>query len=139
MRVRKTDVSGDMTYGHGSADFWVDVPQLTVQKIITGLNLFLGDFFLNTTAGMPWLQQVIGFGTGSLYDAAIQQQILTTPSVTAINAYSSSLNPTTRKLTVNVEGQSLFGPFSLTVETPFALPPLSGFGVGGFSQNGFGQ
>ena len=139
MRVRMVDQNGDMVYGHGSADFWVDVPQLTEQKIITGLNLFLGDFFLNTSAGMPWLTKVIGFGTGSLYDAAIQQQILTTPSVTAITSYSSSLNPATRQLTVNVAGQSLFGPFSVSVETPFALPPLGGYGVGGYAQNGFGQ
>ena len=139
MRVRKVDASGDMVYGHGSADFWVDVPQLTVQKIITGLNLFLGDFFLNTAAGMPWLTQVIGFGTNSLYDAAIQQQILTTPSVTAINAYSSSLNNSTRLLTVDVEGQSLFGPFSLSIDLPFAPPPGGGYGVGGYSQNGYGQ
>jgi hypothetical protein len=124
-----------MTFGQGSANFLIDSAQCVEQAILTGLKLFKGEWFLDITAGMPWHQQVIGFGTQALYDQAIQAQIKGTQGVTAIDSYSSFLNRSSRALTVNVKGQSLYGPFSISTTVPVA----GGFGVEGFGEGGFGQ
>ncbi len=137
MRVRTLDENGDMTWGFGSQNFLVDSVQLVKQKILTGLRLFQGEFFLDTTAGMPWDSQVLGVGTRALYDTAIQRQILSTKGVTGITSYSSSFNPKTRNLNVTVQVTTQFGNVSITL--PFALPLLGGYGVGGYSVNSYGQ
>jgi hypothetical protein len=137
MRYRQRSSSGDMIYGHGSADFFIDSPQAVQQAVVTGLRLFLGEFFLDTSAGMPWLTQVIGPNTRSTYDNAIKNQILSTTGVTGIANYSSSLNPTTRLLTVSVTVQSAYG--NIAIAIPFVPPYLGGFGVGGFAVAGFGE
>lgn len=137
MRVRMQDQHGDMVFGQGSANFWINSAQGVQQAIITGLRLWRGQFFYNTAAGMPWTQEVIGFGTQAIYDQAVQSQIKSTEGVTGIDSYSSSLNPKTRHLTINAKGQSLYGPFVISTEIPVA--PAGGFGVGGFATRGFGQ
>ena len=129
MRVRAQDANGDMTFGFGQANFLVNSPQAVLQLILTGLKLFQGEFFLNTAAGMPWNSQVIGFGTQSLYDPAIQNQILNTTGVTGLTSYSSSLNKVTRELSVAFSVSTQFGPISATVSIPFAPPLTSGYGV----------
>jgi hypothetical protein len=130
MRVRALDQNGDMQFGFGSQNFFIDNLQLVQQKVITGLKLWQGEFFLDTTAGMPWNTKVLGVNTQSLYDAAIQQQIKGTTGVTGIASYSSSFNSTTRQLNVNVMVMSQFGNF--TISLPFALPLLGGYGVLGY-------
>lgn len=138
MRVRAQDANGDMTFGFGSANFLVNSPQCVEQLILTGLALFQGEFFLNTTAGMPWDTQVLGFRTSTLYDQAIQNQIRNTAGVTAITGYSSSLNAVSRLLTVRVSVQTLFGPLTLSFSLPFAPPVTSGYGVGGYGVGIYG-
>ena len=138
MRVRQLDADGDMLWGFGSQNFFIDDVQLVQQKILTGLKLWQGEWFLDTTAGMPWNTSVLGRVSQSIYDAAIQRQIRSTKGVTGITSYSSSFNAVTRNLNVNVQVSTLFGPLTLTV--PFYLPPLNGgYGVGGYGTSGYGQ
>ena len=55
MRVRKQDsVTGDMQFGHGSADFWHNVPEAVGQSVMTRLLLFAGEWFLDISEGTPW-------------------------------------------------------------------------------------
>lgn len=137
MRVRAVDKNGDMTFGFGAQNFLIDNVQLVKQKILTGLLLWQGQFFLDTSAGMPWQTKVLGFSQQSIYDAAIRQQIRSTKGVTGITQYSSSFISSTRVLSVTVTVSTLFGPLTLTV--PFAMPPSGGYGVGGYGVNGYGQ
>jgi hypothetical protein len=127
------DENGDYVFGGGSANFWINSAQGVEQLIITGLRLWQGTWFLDTTAGMPWQQQVIGFRTQSQYDAAIQAQVKSTTGVTGIDNYQSSLNNATRHLKVTITGQSLFGPFSVATSIPLAS--AGGFGITPFGQN----
>jgi hypothetical protein len=123
MRVRAQDANGDYTFGQGSANFLVNSPQAVQQLVLTGLRLFQREFFLNTSAGMPWFQDVIGSGKQRLYDSAIQNQILGTIGVTAIAAYSSSLNAVTRQLTVSATIQTQFSTAPVTISTSLPLGP----------------
>jgi hypothetical protein len=118
MRYRALDANGDYTIGQGSANFLINSPACVAQSVRTRLNLWLGQWFLDQTVGMPWLTDVIGKNTGPLYDVAVQQYILATQGVSQIQGYSSSLNRVTRKLTINITNLiTIYGatPFTATV------------------------
>lgn len=120
MRVRAQDANGDMTFGHSLANYLVDSPAAVAQSVLTRLRLLRGEWFLDKTAGTPWATQVLGKGTRPLYDLAIQQRILATNGVTGYSNYSSSLDPGTRALTVNVTISTRYGvaPVSTSLSVP---------------------
>lgn len=137
MRVRAQDANGDMTYGQGSANFLVNSPGAVVQCVLSDLQLWQGSWYLDTTAGTPWPTDVLGFDTTSLYDNAIRTVILAGQGVTGITSYSSSLNKTTRLLTIEVEIATAYGSATLSTSL-FAPPLLTGYGVGGYAENPYG-
>jgi hypothetical protein len=85
------DAAGDYTFGNGGANFFIDSPACVAQSIRTRLKLWRSEWFLDKTAGTPWFQSVLGTGTKSMYDLAIQQRVLATNGVTGIQQYSSTL------------------------------------------------
>lgn len=109
MRYRKLDADGDYSFGHGPADLYRDQPEAVAQAIQTRLELFTGDWFLDTTEGTPWRQDVLGKGTTAVYDIVIQERILGTPGVLSIDAYSSTLNRDTRALTISATVTTAYG------------------------------
>lgn len=114
MRVRKQDANGDYTIGQGQANFWINSPRGVAQNVETRLLLWVGEWFLDNTIYTPWSQEILGYGTASIRDVAIKSVILTTDGVTSIVSYISSVNPSTRKLTV--QG---------TIMTQFSAQPTS--------------
>lgn len=139
MRYRALDANGDMTFGQGSADFLINSPECVAQAVLTGLKLWQGEFFLDTSAGMPWSTEVLGYNTQQLYDDAIKSQVLSTQGVTGITSYNSSLNTETRMLSVEIGVQTAYGPISVSAPVPFALPLTGGYGVGGYGVNFYGE
>lgn len=102
MRLRKLDTDYDMTFGHGSADYFRDQPDAPAQLVLSRLNLFTGDWFLQTDDGMPWRSEVLGRGTDNTRDRAIRARILATQGVTGITTYASQVNRDTRADTTQV-------------------------------------
>ena len=115
MRYRKLDANGDYLFGSGFGNFFIDVPEAVAQACATRLKLWLGEWFVDITQGMPWLTEVIGTGTSTLYDAAIRSHILDTQGVLRIVTYSSVRNPNTRGLAVAVRIDTVYGEAALTV------------------------
>lgn len=115
MRYRKLDANGDYTFGGGANDFLVNTPDTVAQAVVTRLNLLQGEWFLDTTAGMPWATDVIGKYTSRTYDAAIRNCILGTDGVTEITAYSSSWDTEARTLSVTATITTIYG--TTTVQT----------------------
>lgn len=107
MRNRMMDANYDMVFGHGPLDFFVDNNQAVAQAIRTTLLLFQGEWFLDTTVGVPWLTEVVGINTAATYDVVIKSAILGVPGVSEIATYSSSLN--NNLLTVNVTVTTTYG------------------------------
>lgn len=138
MRVRALDANGDMVFAAGPATFLVNTPQGVVQCVITALNLWQGQWFLDITAGMPWIQQVLGFNNQATYDAAIQTCIRGVTGVSQITAYSSSLDKRTRQLTVNATILTPYGSASFNATLPYAPPLTSGYGTGIYGGNPYG-
>ncbi len=118
MRVRALTATGDYSYGQGSANYLVDSRAAVAQEVMTTLLLFQGEWFLDTTAGVPWLTKVTGVNTITLYDQVIKDAILNVQGVTAIVNYSSTLNRATRALSVSATIDTQFGITQVQVFLP---------------------
>lgn len=123
MRYRKLDQNGDRVFGSGLSAFWIDVPDAPAQAVLTRLQLYLGEWWLDTSDGTPWRTKVLGKFTGSTRDVVIRQRVLNTPEITAINNYSSNLNRDTRAFTVNMELDTAYGG-NFTLQIPLAPVPM---------------
>jgi hypothetical protein len=112
MRVRILDSNLDMTFGQSEKNFYINSPEAVGQVVLTSLKLFQGEFFLNTDAGVPYFQGVLGKYDQATADRMIQDQIMLVEGVTGISDYSSVRNQTgtDRSLTVNVTINTLYGP-----------------------------
>ena len=114
MRYRKLDANGDYTVGLGAGGFLVNSPACVAQAVQTALLLVQGEWFLDTTVGVPWSTKILGYGTTPTYDLAIKEAILGAEGVTSITSYSSSLDPATRRLTVTADISTEFGTTTVT-------------------------
>jgi hypothetical protein len=116
MRVRKQDANGDYVFGHGNADFLVNVPAAVGQLVQNTLDISEGEWFLDNTFGTPWWQEILDYGGN--YDTALQGTILAVPGVTGLPNYSSTVDPATRKLTVTSNIDTAYGQTSVSTILP---------------------
>jgi hypothetical protein len=118
MRVRALTATGDIAYGQGSANYLVDSRAAVAQEVMTTLLLFQGEWFLDTTAGVPWLTKVVGVNTIPIYDQVIKDAITNVQGVTAIVSYTSTLNRAARSLFVSATIDTQFGTTQVQVFIP---------------------
>lgn len=114
MRYRTQSPTGDYVFGQGAAQFLVDSPDAVAQAVATRLQLATGDWFLDVTEGTPYATDILGAGTATRYDQAIQARILDTPGVVALVEYASTLDRSTRKLTVAATVSTIYGDAAIT-------------------------
>lgn len=87
------DETGNLAFVHGAEA----VGQHARQRLKT----FRGEWFLDTTAGVPWLDQIMGKGYNpALAEALVKAEILGTDGVTGISTFSVSFANTTRNLII---------------------------------------
>lgn len=113
--TRRLDLNHDMTFGAGLANFCVDA-EATAQNVRTRLELLQGEWFLDVSAGIPYLdnQYVTKAITDKPADlafteAAIQQEILDTDGVSAITSFESEFDADTRVFDAQATIQTEFG------------------------------
>jgi hypothetical protein len=125
-RLTNSPSGGDMNFGHSWRDFISDTPQTVAQSIYTRLLLWQGEYWLDLSAGTPWMQQILGkpIGPGSP-DSAIRGRILQTPFVTRIIDYASYYNSTERSWTVGCKVDTYFGQALLTFSIPTPTVPAA--------------
>jgi hypothetical protein len=100
---------GDMRFGAGRSDMWIDVPEAVGQAVTTRLRLQQGEWFLDLSEGTPWKTRVLGKRTEDTRDAVIKLRTRQTTGVTDIAAYFSDLNRDTRQYTVQVTINTVYG------------------------------
>ena len=110
MKYRRLDEGGDMVIGHGNADYLQDSPECVSQAVVTRLRLLRGEWFLDLTEGTPYAPAVLGKHTKTTYDFALRQRVLETEGVTNIEEYESLFDGETRRLTVNIRINTVYGP-----------------------------
>lgn len=72
-----------------------------MQSIKTRLKTYLGEWFLDSTIGVPYLQELLVKGTSiSRVDSVIQQKILSTEGVQELRTYDSSYDNESRVFSV---------------------------------------
>ena len=110
MRVRKLSATGDFTFGASQLNFWIDEPDAVAQVVRTSLLLWLGEWYLDTTVGMPWIQGVLGKHSQATADITVQDYVLNVQGVTDISAFTSSDNQDQRLYTASLILDTIYGP-----------------------------
>src|SRR5690606_17790014 len=80
------------------------------QHVRQRLQTFLGEWFLDTTAGVPWLDQILGKNYDpALAESVVKAEILATDGVEEILSFSVSFDRATRGLIIrSVEVRTMF-------------------------------
>lgn len=112
MRYRQLDAGGDYTIGK---PFLANSPQAVAQAVATRLQLNQGEWFVDTTDGMPWQSQVLGHRfAGRNPDAAVKARILGTTGVKQITSYTSTFDGTSRSMSISVTLDTIYGAINFT-------------------------
>lgn len=117
MKYRKLDTNGDYTFGLGNSGFYTDADAVT-QAIQTKLKMFQGEWWENTSDGLPLFQSILdtrGVPSNlSTVDLLVQNRITETPEVNSITAYSSSYKKGKYAASATVE--TIYGTVTVEVE-----------------------
>jgi hypothetical protein len=71
------------------------------QHVRQRLTTFAGEWFLDTTAGVPWLTDILGKAYDpALAESVVKAEILNTDGVTEITSFSVSFDKATRGLII---------------------------------------
>lgn len=94
-----------------------------LQDVLQRLRMFLGEWFLDNTQGVPWWQKIMTKNPKqSDIDAILQNVILGTPGVQLLTNYSSLVDRATRRLTITFVCQTTNG----NVNWSGILSPVTG-------------
>lgn len=116
MRYRRLSQTGDYTFGNNQNDFYRDVPAAVGQACETRLRLWLGEWFLDTAEGTPYMQGVLGKHSENQANVTIQNRVIGTLGLTGFNNYESTLNTETRALSVRFDIDTVFGPTKVQIQ-----------------------
>ena len=126
MRYRRLDSRGDMTFGSGQMDFWIDQPEGVGQSIMTRLRLNEGEWFADLTEGTPWKTEVLGERTRWTRDVVVRERVDTTTGGSEILRYFSRLDVDTREWTAEITVNTVYGPVVVTTQRLSGeAPPLA--------------
>ncbi len=124
MRIRRLDENWDLVFGSGDKDFLTGV-EAAAQAVKQHLQLFLGEWWNDTEAGLPMWQSILGvFGAGQEnIDRLIIARILDTTIngakiVTAVKSFSSAIE--NHEYTCSCSVDTIFGETGITYS--FARP-----------------
>lgn len=109
MRVRQLSPTGDFTFGASQLNFLANSPACVAQVVKTSLLLWLGEWYLDTSVGMPWIQGVLGKHNQDTADLTVQDYILGVQGVTDISNYTSVGEQPKRLYTASVVLDTQFG------------------------------
>lgn len=116
MTVRKLSPLGDFQFGNSQLDFESNTPAAVAQVVKTSLLLWLGEWYLDVTVGMPWIQGVLGKHNRSTADVTVQDYILNVQGVTSIESYESIEQSDPRKYEASGRINTVYGPTAVNVE-----------------------
>lgn len=83
---------GDLIFTNGSCPTTTEFTDAVAQKVFILLRTFQSEWYLNTTTGIPYIQEILGKKVKKgVVDRIIQEKILQEDGVASIEAYTSSL------------------------------------------------
>lgn len=117
MKYRQQTADGDMVFGNGDLDFYINNPEAVGQAVETRLRLWLGEWFLDITEGTEYQTNVLGTGKSQSAGPVIRQRILETEGVTEIVSFDLTIDANSRQLTIRSTINTLYGQTSIEVIT----------------------
>jgi len=93
-------ITHDILLINGQMALCTEFKDLTRQRVAITLKTFLGEWFANTGFGVPYFQTIYGKNTKTASDIAIKSAIQSVEGVEELLSFESTLDSTTRKLTV---------------------------------------
>ena len=87
------------------------------QHLEIRLKTFLGEWFLDTTVGVPFIQRLFEKKNPDnlLIQSVLRPEIEATPGITAINNISFKIDRAARKLDITINVESVEGEFSIEI------------------------
>lgn len=112
MIVRRLDKNNDMLFGQGITNFAKD-SEAVAQNVRTRLLLVLGEWFLNTEDGTPYLENVfIKPEQLALVEATLKARIVETEDVLELNEFELLFDSRERTVTINAKVRTIYGDIS---------------------------
>lgn len=107
MRVRRL-INNDMRFGHGIANISVQ-SEACAQLVATRLRLIAGEWFLDTSAGLPYLTQMPSKPVDlDTMDALIRQTIIETEGIDTLDSFELSYDSATRVMSVAASVSTIY-------------------------------
>lgn len=116
MRYRKLTADNDFSFGNSALDYYFNVPAAVGQAVETGLLLWLGEWFLDSTVGTPYIEGVLGKHSQASADGTIQNQVINTQGVVGIVSYQSTINTEKRSMSIQLTVNTIYGPTEVQIE-----------------------
>lgn len=116
MRIRQQTPSGDFIFGQSLKNFYINSPIGVGLAVQGALSLFLGEWYLDNTIGVPYVQGVLGKHSQATADQLIQNQVLQVDNVVNIQSYESTLDPETRTYSATMLINTIFGTTEVQME-----------------------
>lgn len=116
MRVRKLDANGDMTFGQGLANFWVDQVEGVRQVVTTRLKFWQGEWWLDTSEGTPYSSSILGKYTEETREPALVLRVYGSIGVVEVTRYEEApLANVPRGTQIFIDITSIFGVTTIEV------------------------
>jgi hypothetical protein len=103
----RLDADGDLDLTNGEISLTGSGQEAIAQRLKQRLSFFLGEWFLDQTRGIPFIQQIfVKRPNPVVVDAVFKSEILQEPSVTELQEFELDLDTATRELTLSFRVQS---------------------------------
>lgn len=109
MTVRKISPTGDFTFGQSGLNLLSNTPATVAQVVQSSMLLWLGEWYLDLSAGMPWIQGVLGKHNQKTADVTVQDEILSVQGVTDIQTFTSIAQAGPRNYLATARIDTLYG------------------------------
>lgn len=110
MDIAIDPVTGDLVIEGGDLKL-VDGIDAIAQHVAIRLQLFQGEWFLDTRVGVPYYQSILVKNPDLvLVRSIIRTAILSTPGITGLDSFDLDFDAATRALTVAFEASTTEGP-----------------------------
>lgn len=107
--TRRLDKNHDMTFGQGLQNFTVN-SESVAECVQIRLLTFQEEWFLDTSAGVPYLQEIATKPVDIPYAVAlIKAEIAATDGVDELTAFNYQYDTATRKLSIQTTIRTIYG------------------------------
>ena len=122
MKYRTLDNTGDSTFG---SLIFLHEKEAVAQAILTRLKLLHGEWWEETSDGLPLFESILGVYGGeearNAIDLIISERIQGTKNVTEVVTYESSFNSKTRQYSANCTVNTTFGELVFSISNNLAI------------------